>query len=80
MFDQPDTLDLTRDPNPHLAFSSGIHHCLGASLARIEAQIAIPAILRNLPNLQLDGTPTQRNTFVLRGLTSLPLRWSPVRG
>lgn len=79
VFDQPDTLDLTRDPNPHLAFSSGIHHCLGASLARVEAQIAIPAILRTLPNLELDGTPTQRDTFVLRGLTTLPLRWSSAR-
>lgn len=77
VFDHPDTLDLSRDPNPHLSFSSGIHHCLGAPLARLEATIAIPAILRQLPNLQLAATPNWRNTFVLRGLTELPVRWSP---
>lgn len=75
VFKHPDSLDLSRDPNPHLSFSSGIHHCLGAALARLEAQIAIPAILRQLPNLQLAAKPTQRNTFVLRGLTNLPIAW-----
>jgi cytochrome P450 len=75
VFDRPDELDLARTPNPHLAFSSGIHHCLGAALARMEAAIAIPAILRHLPELELAGRPTRRNTFVLRGLTELPVRW-----
>ncbi|MFZ6004974.1 MAG: cytochrome P450 [Actinomycetota bacterium] len=75
VFDDPDALDLSRDPNPHLAFSSGIHHCLGAALARLEAAIAIPAIVRQLPNLRMAGKPTWRKTFVLRGLTQLPVRW-----
>jgi cytochrome P450 len=76
VFDDPDHLDLSRSPNPHLAFSTGIHHCLGAALARIEAELAIPALLRQLPDLALDGRPTRRQTFVLRGFTALPLRWS----
>lgn len=70
VFDQPDTLDVTRDPNPHLAFGHGAHFCLGAGLSRREAQLAIPALLRRFPNLRLpDGEqPTFRSTLVLRGL------------
>lgn len=75
VFDHPDALDLSRVPNPHLSFSSGIHYCLGAALARLEAQIAIPTVLRRLPDLQLAAAPTQRDTFVLRGFTSLPVTW-----
>lgn len=77
VFANPDALDLLRAPNPHISFSAGIHHCLGAALARLEAEIAIPAIIRSLPNLQLTGPPRWRNTFVLRGLVGLPATWSP---
>lgn len=76
VFERPDDLVLDRAPNPHLAFSSGVHHCLGAALARLEAAVAIPAILRGLPNLELAGRPRWRQTFVLRGFTELPVRWS----
>ena len=75
VFEDPDRLDLARTPNPHLSFSTGIHHCLGAALARLEAELAIPAILRELPDLELDGRPEWRQTFVLRGFTELPIRW-----
>jgi cytochrome P450 len=75
VFDRPDDLVLDRSPNPHLSFSSGIHHCLGAALARLEAAVAIPAILRGLPELELAGRPRWRDTFVLRGFTELPVRW-----
>ncbi len=75
VFSDPDRLDLARDPNPHLAFSSGAHYCLGAALARLEASIAIPAVLRAFPDLRLAGRPRWRNTYVLRGLTALPVRW-----
>lgn len=74
-FEDPDRLDVGRDPNPHLSFSSGIHHCIGASLARLEAAVAIPAIVRAFPELRLDGRPSRRNTFVLRGLETLPVAW-----
>ncbi len=77
VFEDPDRLDLARDPNPHLALSTGIHHCLGAALARLEAEIAVPALLRAFPALSLDGRPTRRETFVLRGFTELPVRWRP---
>ena len=53
VFDDPDTLDVTRTPNPHLAFSAGAHHCLGAPLARMEMAIAFPALFRRFPTLTL---------------------------
>lgn len=75
VFPHPDVLDLGRDPNPHLAFSTGVHHCLGAALARLEAAVTITTLLSTLPDLRLAARPRWRNTFVLRGLTSLPVRW-----
>jgi cytochrome P450 len=75
VFARPDELDVGRRPNPHLAFSAGIHHCLGAALARLEAAVTIPAILAALPDLRLEGRPRWRDTFVLRGLTTLPVTW-----
>jgi len=75
--DRPDSLDITR-PNirPH-SFGGGIHFCLGAQLARIEAEIAIATLLRRLPDLKLEDAvnPEWRPTFVLRGLMRLPVRW-----
>jgi cytochrome P450 len=72
-FPDPDRLDLARKPNRHLAFGGGIHFCLGAPLARMEAAIAIPALLARLPGLELAGPPVRRDTVTLRGLTSLPV-------
>ncbi len=72
-FPDPDELDLARKPNRHVAFGGGIHFCLGAPLARVEARIAIPALLGRLPGLELGGTPVRRDTVTLRGLSSLPV-------
>jgi cytochrome P450 len=75
-FPDPDRLDLARSPNRHLAFGGGIHFCLGAPLARMEAQIALTALLRRFPRLCLgDSSPTWRDTVTLRGLASLPLHY-----
>jgi len=72
VFDDPDRLNLTRDPNRHLSFGLGIHYCLGAPLARMEGQIAIPALLRAFPNLRLTSEPLRwRRGLVLRGLERL---------
>ena len=75
VFVDPDHLDVGRDPNPHLSFSSGIHHCLGAALARLEIAVAVPRIVHALPDLRLAAPPKWRDTFVLRGLTALPVQW-----
>jgi cytochrome P450 len=75
--DGPDRLDVTRPNVRPLSFGGGIHHCLGAQLARIEAEIAIGTLLRRLPDLRIDDveTPEWRPTFVLRGLKRLPASW-----
>jgi cytochrome P450 len=75
--DRPDRLDITRPNVRPLSFGGGIHFCLGAQLARIEAEIAISTLLRRLPDLRLDDAenPEWRPTFVLRGLKRLPASW-----
>jgi cytochrome P450 PksS len=76
-FEAPDALDLGRDPNRHLAFGrGGVHHCLGAPLARMEGQIAVGAFLRRFPGARLAVTPESlhwRRGLFLRGLERLPL-------
>ena len=72
-FADRDRLDITRTPNPHLSFGRGIHFCLGAPLARLEAQIAIAGLVARFPKLRLAGEPERSPTVTLRGLTRLPL-------
>ncbi|MBR0825819.1 cytochrome P450 [Bradyrhizobium manausense] len=75
--DSPNRLDITRPNVKPLSFGGGIHFCLGAQLARIEAEIAINTLLRRLPDLRIDDVenPEWRPTFVLRGLKRLPASW-----
>jgi cytochrome P450 len=77
VYDQPERLDITRTKIEPLSFGGGIHHCLGAQLARIEGDIAITTLLRWLPGLTLENIeePEWRPTFVLRGLTRLVAHW-----
>ena len=76
-YSDPDKLDITRRDVRPLSFGGGIHYCVGAQLARIEAEIAIATLLRRLPDLRLDDIdhPDWRQTFVLRGLNKLPASW-----
>jgi cytochrome P450 len=77
-FPNPDVLDLTREPNRHVAFGLGAHFCLGASLARLEGQIAIGTLLRWAPGLRLAVAPDAvrwRRGMLLRGLASLPVNF-----
>jgi cytochrome P450 len=78
VFENPDELQITRDPNRHLSFGQGIHFCLGAPLARMEAQIAFTTLLKRLPNLRLTNPADSlhwRPSIFLRGLASLPVRF-----
>ncbi len=75
--DHPDRLDITRPNVRPLSFGGGIHFCLGAQLARLEAEVALTTLLRRIPNLRIDDVenPKWRPTFVLRGLKELPASW-----
>jgi cytochrome P450 len=75
-FREPDVLDLGREPNRHLAFGQGPHFCLGAPLARLEAEIALRALFRRHPDLGLAAAPTAlrwRKGLIVRGLEALPV-------
>jgi cytochrome P450 len=77
-FADPDVLDLARKDNRHLAFGWAGHFCFGAPLARMEAHIAFETMLRRLPELELVSEPVSwRANLGLRGLTALPITWSP---
>jgi cytochrome P450 len=73
-FHEPDRLDLRRADNRHLAFGHGIHFCLGAPLARLEGQVALPALLARFPRLSPRGeAPEWLDSLVFRGMRSLPV-------
>ncbi len=74
VFANADTMDITRDPNPHIGFGAGIHFCIGAPLARLEMGISLPELFERFPTLELDGNPVRRPTFSLRGYESVPAR------
>jgi cytochrome P450 len=76
-FPEANRFDIGRDPNPHLAFGHGIHFCLGAPLARLEARIALADLLERLPEIRLaSDSPWQpRKAFHVHGPTSLPVRF-----
>ncbi|HEY5696611.1 MAG TPA: cytochrome P450 [Acidimicrobiales bacterium] len=79
VFDRADELDLTRDPNPHLAFGFGPHFCLGASLARLELRVMFRELLTRLPDLELAGDeplPYRPSNFIC-GLEAMPVRFTP---
>ncbi|MFD9891057.1 cytochrome P450 [Amycolatopsis sp. NPDC059027] len=74
----PDDFDISRKPVPHVAFGHGIHHCIGAPLARMELRIALPALLRRFPRLRLDGDPADirfRTMTAVHGVERLSVAW-----
>lgn len=74
VFAEPDRVDITRKPNPHIAFITGIHVCLGATLARIEGRIAIGRLVQRFPKLQGNGEREVLPLARFRGYTRLPIR------
>ena len=74
----PDVFDIARDPKTlrnHTSFGVGSHYCLGAPLSRLEGKVALAAIIKRLPKLRANGSPTQTTAGVLKGFSSLPVRW-----
>ncbi|HUQ67869.1 MAG TPA: cytochrome P450, partial [Planctomycetaceae bacterium] len=78
-FPDADRFDIARDPNPHLAFGHGIHVCLGAPLARLEARIALTDLLERIPDFELaDKEPWEpRKALSVHGPSRLPIRYAP---
>lgn len=77
VFADPDRLDITRAENRHLAFSHGIHYCVGAPLARLEAEIALGTLVQRFPQMRLlDEAPGYKENIVLRGLATLPVAFN----
>ncbi|WP_199442343.1 cytochrome P450 [Umezawaea beigongshangensis] len=78
VFTHPELIDFRRETNPHIAFGHGVHHCVGAQLARMELQVALSALLQRFPALEL-AAPVEEIVFkkgrLVRGLASLPVRW-----
>jgi cytochrome P450 len=72
----PDTLDVTRKVNNHIAFGKGIHYCLGAPLARLEGEIAINTLLRRMPKIRLKNNQSLlewRPGMIIRGVKEIPV-------
>jgi cholest-4-en-3-one 26-monooxygenase len=82
-FEEPDGLDITRQPNDHVAFGAGgPHYCLGASLARLEAKIMFEAIMTRFEGLEVDAdvdTLPRLYSNLIDGFTRLPVRWDAVK-
>jgi unspecific monooxygenase len=74
-FDDPDALRLGRDATSQLSFGAGIHFCIGAPLARLELQAALPVLFRRLPGLRLASAPRYRDSYHFHGLERLDLAW-----
>ncbi|MHB8467810.1 MAG: cytochrome P450, partial [Acidimicrobiales bacterium] len=79
VFTDPQRLDVTRDPNPHLAFGFGPHFCLGASLARLELKVMFSELLARLPDIELvaDGPLPYRASNFITGPEGMPVRFTP---
>jgi cytochrome P450 family 142 subfamily A polypeptide 1 len=77
VFDRPEALDLSREPNPHLAFGFGPHFCLGASLARLELRVMFRELLTRLPDLELVGATPYRPSNFISGPEAMPVRFTP---
>jgi cytochrome P450 len=76
VFAEPDRFDITRQPNPHVAFGNGVHHCLGATLARVEGQEVFKALAERFPNLQVETEELEyQPSITFRSLKSLPVTW-----
>lgn len=74
-FAEPDRFDPGRTPNPHVSFGAGIHFCVGAPLARLELNVALPILFERLPGLKLVRPPRYRDAYHFHGLERLDLAW-----
>jgi cytochrome P450 len=79
IFENPNQFDITRDPNPHLAFGWGPHFCLGASLARAEIRCLFSELLRRLPDIEVNGPVRRLRSSTVNSIKAMPVRFTPER-
>jgi cholest-4-en-3-one 26-monooxygenase len=79
VFDEPSHFDVTRDPNPHLAFGWGPHFCLGASLARAEIRCLFSELLARVPDIEVSGPVRRLRSTTVNSIKSMPVRFTPER-
>ncbi len=77
VFPEPDTFDVSRSPNEHLAFGIGEHFCLGASLARLELQIVFEELLRRMPDIEIEGPVRRLRSTLIDGIKEMHVRFTP---
>jgi cytochrome P450 len=74
VFSDPETFDITRRPNPHLAFGTGTHFCMGSHMARLEMRVTLEELLKRFPNLSLSGPPERLHSNFISGIKRMPIR------
>ena len=74
VFENPEVFDITRKPNPHLAFGSGTHFCMGSHIARLEMRVTLEEFFRRFPNVSLEGPPKRMKSNFISNITRLPIR------
>ena len=74
VFSDPETFDITRRPNPHLAFGTGTHFCMGSHMARLEMRVTLEELLKHFPNLRLLGPPERLHSNFISGIKRMPIR------
>ncbi|MDZ7728924.1 MAG: cytochrome P450 [Dehalococcoidia bacterium] len=77
IFPNPDTFDIHRDPNDHLAFGIGEHFCLGAGFARLELRVMFEELFRRFPDIEMDGEPERLRSTFIGGIKHLPVKFTP---
>ncbi|MEU0314132.1 cytochrome P450 [Nocardioides sp. NPDC006273] len=78
VFENPDTFDITRDPNPHISFGDGTHYCLGANLARMQVQTLLTELFTRLPDIEVSGEASHMQSGFMNGIKNLPVSFTPV--
>lgn len=76
VFSEPDRFDVMRGHNPHLAFGSGPHFCLGHAVARLEARVILPALFSRFPTIKVTGEPVRLRSNFINGISELPVHLS----
>jgi cytochrome P450 len=73
VFENPEVFDITRKPNPHIAFGTGTHFCMGSHIARLEMRVTLEEFLRRFTNVRLTGPPERLESNFIGGITRLPI-------